>query len=411
MYRNDVFERITYIMKNTNQEDDIRPCFAKMAETMGCDYRTVKAAYEKMKNGEDNEKCRPPKPSKLDPYKSLIQEKLELFCSYKSIYCFIRSKGYDGGYTILREYCRKIVGEKKKAAQMRFETDMGYQAQVDWKEQMMLVDRDGNHHVFNIFLMVMGFSRAKYVELTLDRNQDTLFRCLANAIEFFGGSPKEVLFDNMKTVADHSRGEFGHGVINSEFLTFARDALFEPRLCRAFRPKTKGKAEALAKLTERLRPYNGEFGDISDLSEIVEKFREDINSEESQATGMKPFDLLGKEKKYLRMPDVGLLLETYVSKPIERKVSRESMVTFCNCKYSVKPAYIGKKVTIEPKDGQLYIYHNKEIISTHRLSEKRFNYNRDEYIEIMKSDAYKDTPDDVIERIADQNLEMYDRLG
>ena len=411
MYRNDVFERITYIMKNTNQEDDIRPCFAKMAETMGCDYRTVKAAYEKMKNGEDNEKCRPPKPSKLDPYKSLIQEKLELFCSYKSIYCFIRSKGYDGGYTILREYCRKIVGEKTKAAQMRFETDMGYQAQVDWKEQMMLVDRDGNHHVFNIFLMVMGFSRAKYVELTLDRNQDTLFRCLANAIEFFGGSPKEVLFDNMKTVADHSRGEFGHGVINSEFLTFARDALFEPRLCRAFRPKTKGKAEALAKLTERLRPYNGEFGDISDLSEIVEKFREDINSEESQATGMKPFDLLGKEKKYLRMPDVGLLLETYVSKPIERKVSRESMVTFCNCKYSVKPAYIGKKVTIEPKDGQLYIYHNKEIISTHRLSEKRYNYNRDEYIEIMKSDAYKDQPDDVIERIADQNLEMYDRIG
>ena len=34
-----------------------------------------------------------------------------------------------------------------------------------------------------------------------------------------------------------------------------------------------------------------------------------------------------------------------------------------------------------------------------------------EYIEIMKSDAYKDQPDDVIERIADQNLEMYDRIG
>ena len=40
-----------------------------------------------------------------------------------------------------------------------------------------------------------------------------------------------------------------------------------------------------------------------------------------------------------------------------------------------------------------------------------YNYNRDEYIEIMKSDAYKDQPDDVIERIADQNLEMYDRIG
>lgn len=411
MYRNDVFERIAYIMKNTTEEDEIRPNFAKMAKSLGCDYRTVKAAYEKMRKGEGNDISRPPKPSKLDAYKSVIQEKLDLCCSYKSIYCFIRGKGYSGGYSILRDYCRNLVGAKTKAAQMRFETEMGYQAQVDWKEQMMLVDRDGNHHVFNIFLMVMGFSRAKYVELTLDRNQDTLFRCLTNAIEFFGGSPKEVLFDNMKTVADHSRSEFGHGVINEEFLTFAKDALFEPRLCRAFRPETKGKAEALAKLTERLRPYNNEFGDISDLAGIVDEFREDINGEISQATGTKPSELLGKEKKYLRMPNVGLLLETYVSKPIERKVSRESMVTFCNCRYSVKPAYIGKKVTIEPKDGQLYIYHNKEIISTHRLSEKRYNYNRDEYIEIMKSNAFKDKPDDVIERIADQNLEIYDKLG
>ena len=57
MYRNDVFERITYIMKSTDQEDAIRPCFAKLAEAMGCDYRTVKAAYKKLKNGEDKQDC------------------------------------------------------------------------------------------------------------------------------------------------------------------------------------------------------------------------------------------------------------------------------------------------------------------------------------------------------------------
>lgn len=410
MYRNDVYERIAYSMKDQDK-DDIRPNFAKIARNMRCDYRTVKAAYEKMTKGESNEKSRTPRPSKLEPYKSAIRDKLGLFCTCKSIYHFIRKLGYSGGYTILREYCRSVEGERERTAQMRFETEAGYQAQVDWKEQMMLVDRDGNHHVFNIFLMVMGFSRAKYVEMTLDRNQDTLFRCIANAIEFFGGSPKEVLFDNMKTVADHSRGEFGHGVINEEFLVFARDALFEPRLCQAFRPQTKGKAEALAKLTERLRPYNGEFGGLSDLSEIVGQFREDINSEVSQATGKRPFDLLDEEKKYLRMPDVGLLLETYVSRPIERKVSRESTVTFCNCRYSVMPKYIGKKVTVEPKDGFLYIYHNKELVSKHRISEKHYCYDREEYIEIMKSGAFRDKPDDLVEQIADHNLEIYDKLG
>ena len=119
MYRNDVVEKIAYIMKNTDKEDKedkIRPNFAKMAKSMGCDYRTVKAAYEKMKNGEDNKTSRTVRPSKLDPYKPVIQEKLELFCSYKSIYRFIRDKGYDGGYAILREYCRRIVEEKTRAA-------------------------------------------------------------------------------------------------------------------------------------------------------------------------------------------------------------------------------------------------------------------------------------------------------
>lgn len=412
MYRNDVFERIIYIMNEKKKEDDeIKPNFALIARTMGCDYRTVKAAYEKIIAGEATDKTRAARPSKLEPFKAIIQEKLAMFCTYSSIFHFIRKKGYTGGYTILRDYCNKVVGEKMKTAQMRFETEIGCQAQIDWKESMMLIDKYGNHHVFNIFLMVMGFSRAKFVMLTLDRNQDTLFRCIIQGIIFFGGSPKEILFDNMKTVADHSRGDFGHGVINDEFLTFSRDALFEPKLCKAYRPQTKGRAEALAKLTERLRPYDHEFGSLEELIAIIEQFRTDINNEISQATGKAPSVLLAEEKKYLRMPNVGLLMETYVLRPVKRKVSKESMVTFCNSKYSVNPQYIGKTVTLEPKDGKLYIYHNKELIATHTLSEKPYNYNRDDYIEIMKSGAFRDKPDEMIERIADENLAIYDKLG
>lgn len=412
MYRNDVLERMAYIMKTTQEEkeDKIRPNFAKLAREMGCDYRTVKAAYERNLGGGNNKVSRAPRPSKLDPYKVLVTEKLEGGCTYSSIFLFIRKKGYDGGYTILRDYCSRMVAEKNRVAQMRYETEPGFQAQVDWKESMMLVDRNGEHHVINIFLMVLGFSRAKYLELTLDKNQDTLFSCMANAIEFFGGSPKEVLFDNMKTVADHSRGDFGQGKINEEFIAFSKDALFTPRLCRAFRPQTKGKAEALAKLTERLRPYSGEFDKLDELREIVFQLMKDINSEKSEATGKAPSVLLEQEKKYLHMPDIGLLRSTYVSRPVERKVSRESMVTFCNCKYSVEPRYIGKTVTLEPKEGKLYIYLSKELIMVHELSEKRYNYSRDHYLAIMRSGAFKDSPDDLVEKIADENLAIYDRL-
>ena len=410
MYRHDVLGRVIYRM---NQEDLKQPPnFAELSRQLDCDYRTVKAAYLKAKSGiNDDGITRPPKPSKLDKFKDTIRQKLDECYKVESIFHFIKGQGYDGGRTILKSYCHKIRENQTKLAQMRFETELGYQAQVDWKENMMLVDKNGRHHVINIFLMILGFSRTKYIELTLDKNQDTLFRCITNGICFFGGAPKEILFDNMRTVADHSRGEFGHGVINEEFLTFSRDALFEPVLCRAFRPQTKGKAENLAKIMERLRPYNGECEGLDELNAIIEQLRLDLNSEISQATGIKPFALLEEEKKYLRMPNVGLLRDTYISRPVERKVSRESMITFCNCRYSVKPRYIGKTVTLEPKNGKLYIYLNKEIISVHKLSDRKFNFDREDYIEIMKSNAFRNQPNDMIEEIADRNLAIYDKLG
>jgi transposase len=51
--------------------------------------------------------------------------------------------------------------------------------------------------------------------------------------------PEEILYDRMKTVwtgADE-RGEI---VWNAIFLDFARYWGFTPRLCRAYRPQTKG---------------------------------------------------------------------------------------------------------------------------------------------------------------------------
>src|SRR5690606_13552573 len=108
----------------------------------------------------------------------------------------------------------------------------------------------------NIFLMVLGYSRIKYLKLTVDRTQKTLFECLYDGFEYFGGAPKEILFDNMSTVVDRSRTIFKNIAINNVFKHFAMDAGFEVITCRPYRPETKGKVETLAKLVDRLMVYN-----------------------------------------------------------------------------------------------------------------------------------------------------------
>ena len=129
------------------------------------------------------------------------------------------------------------------------------QCQIDWKEELTLINRRGDPVTVNIFLAILGYSRLKYIELTTDKTQPTLFRCLTNAIKFFGGTPQEMLFDNMKTVVDQSRTQFQEPVYNDTFYQFSKDAGFIPKSCIAYRPKTKGKVEVVAKLMNRLKAY------------------------------------------------------------------------------------------------------------------------------------------------------------
>lgn len=399
--RKDVYERMK-IMK----QEGVKPNYAELARRWGCDYRTVKRYFE-----QDVVPIRKiTKPSKLDPYKTIIEEKVNLGCTGSSIYHFIKKKGYDGKYTILRDFVRSIRIEGEQKATIRFETNPGLQAQVDWKERMKLISRQGEIFEINIFLMILGYSRTKYIELTIDRNQETLMMAMINGFRYFDGVPKEIIFDNMRTVIDQSRTNYQDAVINETFYQFSKDMGFEVWSCRAFRPQTKGKVEALAKLMSRLEPYNNEFDTLEELEEIVREVMSDINNDKSFATNEKPLKLLDKEKEYLLPLPNQDLINNYFTKPITRIVTKESMITYMNNKYSLDPKYIGKIVNLEVSDNSLKIIYGKQIIATHKLSKRKFNYHHEHMVSILKSDAMRFKKDEEIEDFAKKQLELYDQF-
>lgn len=401
--RKDIKERMI-LMKN----DGIKPNYAELAKQYGCDYRTVKKYFE---TKESETIPRPPKSSILDPYKTIVEDKLNVPCSATAIYKFIQKKGYKGCYSVVKRYCNKYKVEQYQKATIRFETNPGLQAQVDWKESKRLTNKNGEIFEINIFLIILGYSRLKYIELTVDRKQSTVFQGLVNAFKFFGGVPKEILFDNMKTVVDQSKSEYNKPVINSTFYEFSKDMGFEVILCRAFRPQTKGKVENLAKIMDRLDAYNNEFETLDELDEIVRELNIDLNNEVSQATNERPIERFKKEKEHLnKLPRIDVL-EGFITKPITRKVSKESMITFGKSKYSVHPKYIGKQVPLEVKANTLYIYYSKELVKTHIISKEYLNYTKDDMIEILKTDAFKHKDDKFIEDFIDENMAIYDKLG
>ena len=136
--RGDIKDSIDFLAK----EDFEMYNKSELARRFNCDPRTIDR-YIKIHNGELI-----PKPSsrvyqsKLDGFKDVIIDKVDKYgCSAMGVYKFIQKKGYQGKYSILAEFVKNHKTEEIKKATIRFETNPGLQAQVDWKEDMTLVNR------------------------------------------------------------------------------------------------------------------------------------------------------------------------------------------------------------------------------------------------------------------------------
>lgn len=399
-------------LKKYTREEQCLLNKSELARRFNCDARTIDR-YLKINSGElETKKSSRVYKSLIDDYKPIIIEKVDTFgATAMAVYKFIDKKGYKGKYSTVAAFINKHKNVEIKKATVRFETTPGLQAQVDWKENLTMISKHGEIFKVNIFLMVLGYSRIKYVKLTTDKEQKTLFKCMISAFSYFGGIPKEILFDNMKTVVDRNKSTFSSIEFNKTFKYFADDAGFKPIACRPYRPQTKGKVESLARLTNRLAVYNGEFEDYDDLGEIVQDFMKEVNNEISQAINETPLSRLNKELEYLKpLPPMDSLV-SYVSCEKEYKVSKESMVNYKGKKYSVPTKYIGLKVNItETCDGNISIYYNGDFIVCHSLSDNKYNYKIGHMHEILKSDACKHLTDAKIDEFIRDNMSMMDIL-
>ena len=138
--------------------------------------------------------------SKLDPYTEYVDRRLdEGLENCVVLHRELKALGYDGGYSILKSYVSPRWRRRQPDATMRFETDPGEQAQVDWGS-LAYLDQDGRKHRIWVFVMTMGWSRVCYVELVRRADTATFIQCHVNPFEYLGGVPRHCLYDNAKVV-------------------------------------------------------------------------------------------------------------------------------------------------------------------------------------------------------------------
>ncbi|MCE5297319.1 MAG: DDE-type integrase/transposase/recombinase [Euryarchaeota archaeon] len=168
-----------------------------IANVMGLNRKTV-SKYVKAASPPRYE--RKERASKLDPFKEHIRARLaENPFTATRMMCELKSMGYDGRLTILKEFMAPIKDMSKVVAEIRFETEPGEQSQVDWVDLGRIQVGDEVLHLYG-FVMVLSWSRMRFVHVTTDVRTETFIQCQILAFQYFGGWTKSILYDNTKNV-------------------------------------------------------------------------------------------------------------------------------------------------------------------------------------------------------------------
>ena len=216
---------------------------SEIARQTGSDRKTVRKVVKgEPDKAKKKSKAKLKHERKIDTYAGYLKQRMsEGVYNTRKLLREIQARGYTGGLTQLILYVQPYRPQHEEVAVMRFETEPGEQAQVDWGS-FGQIDYEGRQRQLYVFVMTLGWSRAMYIEFTVSGSTDWFIRCHQHAFEYFGGVPREVLHDNLKN-AVISRDRQGQIVWNERYLDFAQYSGFRPRACRPYRPQTKGKVE------------------------------------------------------------------------------------------------------------------------------------------------------------------------
>lgn len=384
---------------------NIKPNFSELARQYDLDRRTVKRYYD----GYEGKPKHHNKPSKLDEHYDLIKTKLSLRCAnVRSVYEFIKDEvdSNIGTYSNFNKYVKSkgLKPNKTEKGHPRYETDMGVQAQVDWKEDITLHNRYGEPFTFQVFDYKLGYSRYPVFIYKLYKTRQDVFDCLIASFKATGGVPREILFDNMSSVVDRDGNRAN---ISNEMRAFAKDMGFKIKLCKPRHAFTKGKVEALNKFLAWLVPYESEFETEDELITILSKINKKICERICDETGVPPILLFQKEKEYLQSLPSDKVLESYLTHDRQTTVRKDSMVTYMKNKYSVPADYIGKPVRLKVFNESLQIYYSTDLVAVHSLSDKKLNYKKEHYIQLLSGYMKND---DEIAALAEMNLRQMDAL-
>lgn len=184
----------------------------------------------------------PQRASILDPYLPFVREVLAKYPRLPAsrLYQMVSERGYKGAPDHFRTLIAKYRPRDPAEAYLRLRTLPGEQAQVDWAD-FGKVEVSGAARRLYAFVMVLSYSRRMFLQFSYGAAMGAFLRGHLQAFEHFGGVPRTILYDNLKSAVLERIGDAIR--FNPTLLAFASHYRYLPKPVAVARGNEKGRVE------------------------------------------------------------------------------------------------------------------------------------------------------------------------
>jgi transposase len=339
-----------------------------IAEQLHCSRHTVAAA---LKRDQPPARQVSRRATLLDPHRAKIDALLAKYPNLSAVRVCEEiargPQGYTGSASSVRRYLRKI-----RPARGRVYQEVHYEPaqamQVDWGE-CGRVRIGATTRKVSVFVATLCYSRLMFIEFTLSQRKEEFYRGLVHALDFFGGSPRALIFDNLKAAVLNGSGRAA--CLHPEFLALCGYFCMQPIACERRDPESKGIVEAGVRYVKHnaLAGRGEDLSRFEDYLALAPLWRDQVaNVRLHESTRERPVDRFERERSLLRaLPAIPF--DTDEVAPAV--VTPHARVEFDGNRYSTPPRFVRQPVMVRANRDELRILHDGQVVAQHRRCHDR----------------------------------------
>jgi transposase len=281
------------------------------------------------------------RPSECEPYRAIIQAKLDQELSAQRIFQDLVSEhGFAGGYDSVKRFVRGL-GQSRALPMRRMECAAGEEAQVDFGTGAPVIGPDGKRRKTHVFRVVLSHSRKGYSEVTFRQTTDDFIACLENALWSFGGCPKVLVIDNLRAAVKHP--DWFDPELVPKLRSFCQHYGITILPTKPYMARHKGKVEAGVKYVQGNALKAKKFTSLQQQNDHLAHWEAGVADTRIHGTTRRHVGRVFVESE--RPALCPLPRERFPCfQEAPRKVNRDGHVEVAKAYYSVPPEYLGRSV-------------------------------------------------------------------